>query len=245
MPFDTAFTTELVNPKVAIKLYSAVKTYEIESGGPNELVVEFDIVKDLDEEPNEAEIAIHNLSEGTRLAISSALDQDMPIEVFCTATMSFQQQLVSAFRGEIEDVSHKYTGPGHETRIIASSQKRNHRAFYIEKSYKKGTPRAQILKDLVAAVGLTEGDISAADTIVDSITSSVTFSGPAFAILQEYATDCGIYAYICDGIVYLSNIYMPRGAPPFIVLDEMLLSTPTETRRTDRSRIEMDTIVGF
>ncbi|MCP4539027.1 MAG: hypothetical protein GY832_17975 [Chloroflexi bacterium] len=223
---------QLVNPRMTVKVFG------IEDISISDPFMEFDITKDLDEEPNEAEVYIYNLSEGTRQAIQNAYNQSAPIEIHLTP--SGVDELVMAFRGEIDAVKSRPTRPGWETYLRCTSQKDNHRAFFVDqKTFKKGTPIADIVNFFVDTIGLPK----IMDTIpTTGILLSESFSGPAFPLLRRYCDDLGMYAYILDGVLHVSSIYDVLDPTVYTIDKTHLLATPEPTTRTDDEAVQMKTI---
>ncbi len=94
--------------------------------------MDFEITKDIDEETNEAELHIYNLGPETRGKFVDAANMGAPIEILLSATG--KSDLIVAFRGELETAKNTYTQPGYDTHIIATSQQRNHRSIYVDRS---------------------------------------------------------------------------------------------------------------
>lgn len=222
-------------------------------GGNNGLYVDFEIHKDLSEEPNEAEVTIYNLSQSTRSKLSNSTLQSTPIEIFLTETgkssdtkETSRDDMVLAFRGEIETVVSRRARPGYETRIVATSQKENHRAFYFgPKTYAKSTPISQIINDLISAVGLHCEKLSTGPSAIPDtpIILAHTLSGAAFPLLRRICEDIGCYAFISDGVLRISNY----NAPPVTTATQLhavnFLETPSLTTRMDEEGIAMTTVV--
>lgn len=237
-------TRYLVNPRIEIDVVSDVR-FTIK-----DLHIDFEIHKDLSEEPNECELTIYNLGPSTRAMLSNSLLQSTPIEVYLTPAGKAEKiatplriDMVKTFRGEIDDVRHRRARPGYETRIVATSQKENHRAFMFgPKTYAKGTPASLIIADLVLAVGLTPA-IDPATLPATPILIAQTLSGPAFPLLQKFCYDVGLYAYINDGVCYVTSTYSPPRPNPKFLFRAYFLESPSLTTRLDEMDIEMRTIV--
>lgn len=203
----------------------------------NEKAIE--ITKDLDEEPNTAEISAWALTPDQRDAISAAAREYTPVEIWYTAIGS--EEFVCAYRGEVETVQHYPPTSGRpefETRVTCASQKRAHIAAYLEhQTYAKGTSRRQIVSDILTAIGLpTEYE----ETIIPDtgILLGVVLSGPAFPVLQGLVKDFGCTAYILDGVIHISRLLWgdddTQVSPARVIkiTDDMLLQVPQDTTRT-------------
>jgi hypothetical protein len=199
------------------------------------------ISKDLSDEPNEAVIEIYNLNSDTRTAVKAAADQYAPIEIGVSPLHSADP--VTAFVGEIETVVNRATRPGFATRVRALAQKRAHRAAYVsQKTYAAGTPKADIVNDLVTAIGLP----SEIDTIpTTGILLGQSFSGAAFPILQRFVFDFGMFCYIDNGVLHITNVYDPPNPTVVEITENMLITEPQETTRRDARDTALFTVANM
>lgn len=235
--------TTILNPRIELQIIGD-ETIVINDRGQDsslDLYIDFDIDKDLDEESNEATLTIHNLSDTTRAKLVDSTNQYAPIEIYLTPYTSTEHVL--AFKGEIETVKNKFMRPGHETSIVCTSQNENHRSFYFGKTYSKGTTIEDILNDMIAEINLPKGDISTLPS--DKILFGESFSGPAFPILRRYAHDLGYYAYVLDGTLNLTDLYEHPSPTNHEITSDQLLSSPEETTRIDRAKIDIKTSALF
>jgi hypothetical protein len=227
---------QLQNPEIEIIVYGLEETFSIKDA---DMFVR--VYKDLSSEPNEAEIQISNLKVETQDKFQNAADQTTPIEIYLTP--AGQTNLALAFKGEIEEAytEQERSEPGVETFINCTSQKQQTRDAYFEKTYAAGTPRSQIVNDLIEAVGVPVGST---EDIVESggIGISESFSGPAFPILQQYVFDLGMYCYILDGKIYVSSVAQPESPNVKNLEKHFLRNRPQKTKRTEDLAIEMKTI---
>lgn len=242
--------TSLVNPKSKIRFVGDT-VLEIIGDEYTDVEIEVEIEKDLDEEPNQAEIRLYNLAESSRQIISDVSNQSAPVEIHVTS--ADEEAYVLAYRGEIDTARSTKHQEGHDTVVRCTSQKENHRSFFFEKTYVKGTTIDQIVNEMVEAVNLPT-QISAAGgevggtTILEGIPTtgilmSQSFSGPAFEVLRRYVFDIGLFAYIVDGVLYISSLFEPTDPTEIEITDNMLLEQPQRTTRVDAESIEMRTVV--
>jgi hypothetical protein len=231
--------TSIVNPKIEVTVY-----------GSDKLVLpayymEFDINKDLSEEPNTAGLTVYNMGPSDMQQLQTAEDQESPIEIRITPSDS--SDLVIAYSGEITSVSSEFLNPGHATYIECDSQKANHRDFTIDMEFAAGTTEASIMNELVKAVGLPVVKRPDTDYGVTKTTMSETYTGPAFPSLRTFADRLAIRPYISDGILYLTAELdeAPNQTTVFVISPEMVLgyNQPQDTSRNDESLIELRTIV--
>ncbi|MCP4712579.1 MAG: hypothetical protein GY869_28475 [Planctomycetes bacterium] len=232
----------LVNPRIEIDVKADIP-YTL-----RDFHMSFDIEKNLEEDENECELTIYNLNESQRAALASGNIQSLPIEVFLTPAGKAEKNplggfdLVSAFLGEVDNVTSRRARPGYETVINLLSQKDNHRAFNIEpKTFKKGTPKAAVITFLAAAVNLPLKIIGTLP--VDVLLLSASFSGPAFPLLKNFCRGEGLYAYITDGVLSITSSKIPPNPVPRELFKAHMLDDPNLTTRMDSADIEMRTIV--
>lgn len=223
------------NPKIKIRIITEFGDLEFVDDD-----VDVQIEKDLEEEPNEAMVTLHNFESDNRAAIVDAGRESAPIEIYLTPFG--QTDYAMAFRGEISDAKSErpLPDPGMHTIIQCTSQKINHRAFYLEeKTFSKGTPVAAIINWMVDQVGLPKqvGSLPADITKV-----AYKVSGPAFKTLKQYIFDFGLYAHILDGTLYVADFYSTQSINPYVIDQNLLTEPPEETTRTDIERIEIITV---
>lgn len=201
----------------------------------------FEITKDTTDEPNEAEVEIYNLNADTRAAIKAAADKYTPIEIAFSGLGTADP--VRAYVGEIESVVNRNLRPGFVTQIRALSEKRAHRAAYVtQKTYAAGTSKADIVKELTDAIGLPVKS----DTIPTvGILLSHSFSGPALPALQQFVFDMGMYCFICDGELFITNVYDPPEPTVVEITEAMLVTEPQESTRTDAQFSELHTVTDM
>ena len=224
---------QVVNPKAKIKVIGSVE-YEIE-----DLYISFDVNKDLEEEPNEATINISNLAEGTRGQILDSANESAPVEIHATAAGSSDYSIL--FKGEMDTARNVYTRPGWETEINCTSQQVNHRSKYIDtKEFASGTPTNQVINYFIEQIGLPLGQIDELPST--GIILSQSFSGPAFKLLKSFVYDIGLYCYILDGTINITDWYEPLQPVVIQVPTNRLLTDPIPTRRNDRSLIQLKTV---
>jgi hypothetical protein len=201
----------------------------------------FNITKDMSDEPNEASVEIYNLNPDTRAAIKAAADKYTPIEIAFSGLGSADP--VRSYVGEIESVINRNLRPGFSTEIRALSEKRAHRSAYVtQKTYVAGTSKADIVKELTDAIGLPVES----DTIPTvGILLSHSFSGAAFPILQRFVFDMGMYCFITDGVLHISNVYDPPSPIVVEITPAMFITEPQETTRTNAVDTELHTVTDI
>lgn len=230
--------TNIVNPRIEVRVFGQ-EVFAIK-----DLYMDFDIVKDLDEEPNEASISIYNLNSDFRGKLTGSTEVSTPIEIYLTP--SGIDTLVLAFRGDIDTARHINLRPGHETQLVCSSQALSHRTAYVsQKTFPKGTPVYDIVNFLADKIGLpskVELEGLGSGIYSHGILLSQSFSGPAFPLLKRYAFDLGLYAFILDGVLNVTSIHEPQSPTVVTIKESVFLSTPQPTLRRDEDMVEMRTV---
>jgi hypothetical protein len=204
-----------------------------------DLVIEFNVIKDLDEEPNEATITVYNLEAEKRNRIIDPTVQDIPVSLYISQGDS--DELVLLFSGEIDRVENQATKPGYATTLHCMSQKEHHRAKYIDKkTYATGTPYSQIVDDFLSVIDMPSEKLEIPQT---GIGMSYSFSGPAFKLLQRFVYGLGMFCYILDGVIYISSVYEPATPVAYEIARSSLLEAPMSTERVDSKDVELRTVI--
>jgi hypothetical protein len=222
----------LINPRYQLKIFGD-ETFTFE-----DYYHEHDVEKDLEEEPNRAQVIISNLKDATRGKLVDAANQSAPVELYLTP--SGVNDLVLAFKGEFDTSESIFGRPGYESVLSLLSQQNNHRARYIDtKTFAKGTPINDVVSFLIDQTGLPRGRVD--ELPYQGILFSESLSGPAYPLLRKYAFDLGRYAYILDGTINVTSIHIPQVPNVKQINPGYLLDKPAPTKRNDRRQIEMDT----
>jgi len=219
---------KLINPRCAVRFFGT------EDILIDKLDIDFEIVKDLEEEPNEATITIYNLSENTRSNIIDPSSKNVPIELYFNPFGS--KDLISAFTGEVDSVRNTPLRPGYSTVLSCSSQKWQHRALYVEKTYSMGTPAQQIIDELIGIINLPVVQIP---PLVHPILLATSLTGPAFTVLRRFLFDYGRTAYIRDGELMITSAYTTPMPTAIKIPDTIALTVATPTERYDAVDAEM------
>jgi hypothetical protein len=222
---------QLINPSGEIRIFAQTDLII------KDLYFDFEISKDLTEEPNKAAITIYNLNDETRNEILNPSQQDIPIEIHLTKRQS--TELILAYAGNIESVENNFLRPGYQTVLNCLSQKENHRSKFVEnQTYKKGTSYKQIVEDFVKIINLPSQIGHCPET---GILLAQTFNGSAFGLLRSFCRDFGMQCSICDGILYIWSRFEPTSTTVTISQNE-LLEKPRKTEIQDSEYCELRTI---
>lgn len=259
----------LVNPRIEVKIFSdtdlVFESQKTDLKNPyptgfKDLSMDFEIEKDMEEEPNEAHVTIYNLNSDSRNQMVKASEQNAPIEI--RLTPGGVDELSLAFKGEIDSVKNYPIKPGHATEIHCTSQKTQHLYAYIDRrTYIKGTSLRTIANDFIDAIGMPVQINSSTVTVFGSVQEgtvvetgvmqsqipdtgillSRSYGGPAFPLLKRFVQDLGLYCFINDGVLHISSIYVPQIQVPKEISKKSLLGSPQETELRDAVDVEMRT----
>lgn len=227
----------ITNPNMSVK-FLGDEEFVISKSSPTTddyLYMDYDVRKDFEDEPNEAELTIYNLAENNRKKISDFAEQSTPVEIYLTPSGS--DELVRAYRGEIDWTVHRSQRPGYITEIYCTSQKEQHRSKYVsKKTFAKGTPVNRIITFLINEIGMpSETEILP----VTPILKAESFSGPAFVLLRRYVKFLGMRCFITDGVLKIASVHAPQNPTIYPIMKRYLLEDPEETTRVDSENVEL------
>jgi hypothetical protein len=230
----------LVNPRMQLKVFGDTEiNFETREAAVEGLEMVFFIEKDIDEEPNEALVSVYNLNENSRQQLIQASAQKAPVEI--SVTPAGVDDLVVAFKGEINSAISQHLSPGHVTEINCTSQKKQHRSFYVDKkTYAAGTPLNTIAQDFIDIIGMPVQMEAIPNT---GTLLSRSFSGPAFTLLKSFVYDLGMYCFVNDGVIHISSIYAPQNPTVKEIYKAVILGAPQPTEIQDADDVERRTIL--
>jgi hypothetical protein len=219
--------TSLFNGKLKLSFFTNVKRYDIEDAD-----IEFEIITNLNPEPNQATIKIHNLAESTRNLFTA---DHQGIEFY--AARNATEKPIMIFRGETTNVLHDDIDPGYLTTIFAGDGDKSFSSIPFNKSYKAGTLVLTILKDLASAMNLPT-EVNFFD-IQARLLRSETFSGLCKDALNEVTKDYGLKWSIQQGILEIINLVQPIVSQPTAVLisaDTGMIGAPIIVERQENKQ---------
>lgn len=158
-----------------------------------ELDCEFEVEFDDDTEANEAEITIYNLTDRTINQFKN--------KAKITITAGYGTDTGVIFSGFIIAKKTYRDGADKVTTITAVDDMKRVEKEVESISYAAGRKASYILKDLCKRVGLP---IAVFKTTRDyTYTDEVTVDGDLSKKIKEYATICGVSAYVCKSKIYV------------------------------------------
>ena len=227
----------IINPRMEVR-FLGFEDFTLTKSTPTTnkyLYMDFDIRKDFEDEPNEAEITIYNLAEGNRRRISDFAGQSAPVEIYLTP--SGVDELVRAYKGEVDWCGHESTRPGFETTVHFTSQKEQHRSIQIDqKTFPKGTPATDVITFLINQIGMPSETPTLPST---PLLKAESFSGPAFVLLRRYVQYMGLHCFITDGVLKIASVFEPQNPTVYPIEKRLLLEEPEETTRISAQDVEL------
>lgn len=206
---------------------------------PTRLEMSINVMKDLDGEPNEATVEIYNLNADTRNRIIDPSVRDTPIEISFAPFGT--DDLHTCFVGEIERARSFPTRPGMTTQLTCKSQMWQARNRLFEPTtYEAGTPIRTIITSLTDTIGLP---VQVDNFKILETQMRQTLSGPAFLLLKKFIYQYGLFTYICDGTLYISDVYDIPNPTIVEITKNMMVSEPEPTERKDAVDVLLHTIV--
>lgn len=172
--------------------------FDTRSVNSNDFDVEFNSTFNLDEEPNEVEVYIKNLSATT---INTYIKKDKRLVV----NAGYAGDFGTISSGFIIDVDTGWNGSDKDTAISGFDATQQYLDTFISKSYGKGITALQIIMDLLKITGLTVGEITLVKNIQYANGRVVT--GKVRNILKEIVVkDCQTNLQITNGAVFIRAI---------------------------------------
>ena len=178
-----------------------------------------------DEEPNEIEIEIKNLS---RTTINSYIAKDKQFMV----NAGYEGDVGNIAKGYVIDTNTGWNGTEKDTNILGLDASEDYLNKYISKSYKEGTMALTILRDICSMSGLAIGEVSLNKNIQYPRGRVVT--GKLRDILKSIVEqDCETNLQITNGTILIRNIGQGL-ATGFILSSETgLIGSPEPITNTD------------
>ena len=165
------------------------------------LRVSFRVVRNLQKDPNPADITIWNLSEATRSAL-----QERGVTILLEA--GYQDDLKSLYLGDVGTVTHKHEGPDWITAIQAGDGQNLDIRRYL-RSFSKGTSVKDALRGMLTNLGaageqaiaaLKRGDLKGAE---EQLINGIASAAPTPDVIQKIAEGAGLEFSIQDGQVQI------------------------------------------
>lgn len=219
--------TSLFNGRTKLSFYTSNKRYDI-----TEAEIEFDIVTNLNPEPNQAVIRVHNLAQSTQRLFNA---NHQGIEFY--AAMNPTSPFVMIFRGETTNVLNEGEVPSAVTTIYAGDGDKSYSSIPYNKAYKGGTRVIDILRDIAKVMSLPSEidyfDVSA------KLLRGETFSGLCKDVLNEITKDYGLKWSVQQGILEIINLVQPIASQTTAIrlsADTGLIGSPVLVERQENKQ---------
>jgi len=177
-------------PKLFIR-QTEVLVAGIKFAEPN-YTINFKTNFDYDEDPNEGEIEILNLTNDTISKIEKG--QDIILNA------GYKDDVGTIFAGAIEKAELKVNFPDRTLKISAYEASESYLNTNISKSYTAGTKASYIIKDLLGTVGLEIGYFQLSNDIT-YLSGKIVSGSLRNAIRDIVINDCSSKIYITNGAV--------------------------------------------
>lgn len=159
------------------------------------LRVRFDVQKALTKEPNTAEVTISNLGAESRKAIESSKGK------LLTVTAGYEKTEAVVFQGDVRFASSSREGPDWLTKIESGDGETAYAHSPVSLSFTKNTSAADVVKGVVKALGVGEGNLSSVLSTLAQTSHPRGFSahGQASNILDNLLRRQGLAYSIQNG----------------------------------------------
>lgn len=158
------------------------------------LDVEFTVPFDDDMEPNEAEIVVYNLSNGTI--------QNLNRKAEITIEAGYKGDTGVLFKGFITKIKTEYDGADKVTTIYAMDDIKDHTITSI--TFAAGTKASYILRRLIDMTGLPVAVFKWRRN--HTYTDAQTVDGDLMENIKKYADVCGVSVFVSKGKIYARHL---------------------------------------
>jgi hypothetical protein len=203
--------------------------------GPNALRIAFNVERDHERAPNNAEVAVWNLSRGQREALAK-LDV-VPVRI----EAGYADDVGLIFQGDLRSARSRHEGPDYITRVSAGDGESKIRTARISRTFARGTPVGDVIGQLGKALGVSPGNLSqfrGAQLANGSRTlmRALTISGAASDELERLCRSCGLDWSVQSGVLQIRETGRPVGTEqgPLLRADSGLIGD-TETERATKT----------
>ncbi|MCJ8478689.1 hypothetical protein MOO17_11670 [Escherichia coli] len=184
--------------------------------------ITFNIKKDNNKDPNQAEITIYNLSDDTVNYINRGIRNNLAVAL---AVGYEGQELVMIFKGTIQWVSDTFDSVDRKTVLHCLDGGINISEARTSRSYPKGTKVKRVVADLVKDLGTTEGNIHIDND--QTLSSATAMCGNTSHYLEHICKSIDHNVSIQDGSVYVTpRSQMSNARSAYISPETGLIGSP-------------------
>lgn len=215
-----------------------VGTVEIDalSGvGPNALRIAFNVERDHKRAPNNAEVAIWNLSRSNQQALAKLTVVPVQLEA------GYADSTGVIFKGDLRTARTRREGTDFVTRVSAGDGESKIRVARIGKTFKAGTPIGDVIAELGKSLGVGIGNLNQfrgarlknGDA---TLKRPLTVAGASSDELERFCRSCGLEWSVQAGVLQLRENGLPVGSDrgPLLRADTGLVGD-VETERATKT----------
>jgi len=203
---------------------------KVSPSGLTGLDLSFKASKTLTSKPNSAEIAIWNLNESNRAAITERKNPVVKLEA------GYEDETTMIFLGDMQEARIVRDGPDIITMISTSDGGKAHRKSRTNKAFGKGTSVATVASALIDSIGVGKGNVATLlasaglEGVSTKFAGGVTLSGRSADLMARLAKSSGFEFSVQDGKAQ----FLRRGRPlnetaVKLSADTGLLKSPTRS----------------
>jgi len=178
--------------------------------GLNSLHIAFSVERDIKRHPNNAEIAIWNLSSTSRAALAKLTNVPVRLEA------GYVDDVGVIFQGDLRSARSRREGTDIITRVAGGDGEVKIRTARINRTFAKGTPIGTVIRDLGQALGVGEGNLRqfTGATLANgskTLSRSLTIRGSVFDELEHVTRSCGLEWSVQDSALQIRDAGAPVG----------------------------------
>lgn len=178
--------------------------------GLNSLHIAFAVERDIKRVPNNAEVAVWNLSPSSRQALAKLANVPVRLEA------GYLDDVGVIFQGDLRSCRTKHEPPNFITRVSGGDGEVKIRTARINRTFAAGTPIGTVLRDLGKALGVGEGNLQqfAGARLANGsnrLSRSLTLRGSVFDELEHITRSCGLQWSIQDSALQIRDAGLPVG----------------------------------
>lgn len=215
-----------------------------EGVGANSMHIAFSVERDHKRTPNNAELVLWNLSQGSRDALSKLATVPVLIEA------GYADDVGVIFLGDLRSARSRREGPDIITRVSAGDGEAKIRTARINKTFKSGTPIGDVLGALGKALGVKPGNVERFRSAAlanggRTLTRALTVSGSVFDELDRVCRSCALDWSVQNSELQLRDSTAPAtgfAEGPLLRSDSGLIGdveTEVSTKTVERFKTEV------
>jgi hypothetical protein len=181
-----------------------------EGVGLSALRIAFGIERDVKRVPNNAEIAVWNLSRTSREGLAKLANVPVRLEA------GYVGDVGVIFQGDLRSCRSRREGTDIITRVSGGDGESRIRTARINRTFAAGTPIGTVLRDLGKALGVGEGNLrqflgAKLANGSKTLSRALTIRGSVFDELECVTRSCGLQWSIQDSALQLREAGLPVG----------------------------------